>query len=63
MQADPADRIIVATARHLGATLVTAGQALLELSKKGHFRTPDAADWFRAQKETHPAASHRMRFN
>jgi len=33
MHADPADRILVATARHLGATLVTADQALLRLAK------------------------------
>jgi PIN domain nuclease of toxin-antitoxin system len=43
MHPDPADRIIVATARHLGAVLVTADQALLQLSKKGHFRAVDAA--------------------
>ena len=39
---DPADRILVATARHLGATLVTADQALLDFSGKGHFRALDA---------------------
>jgi PIN domain nuclease of toxin-antitoxin system len=43
MHPDPADRIIVATARHLGATLVTADHALLVLSKKGNFRTMDAS--------------------
>lgn len=43
MHPDPADRIIVATARHLGATLVTADKALLELSRKGHLRAMDAA--------------------
>jgi PIN domain nuclease of toxin-antitoxin system len=43
MHADPADRILVATARHLGATLVTADRALLELAKSGHFRAMDAA--------------------
>ncbi len=43
MHPDPADRIIVATARHLGATLVTADQELLRLSKKGHFRGIDAS--------------------
>jgi PIN domain nuclease of toxin-antitoxin system len=43
MNPDPADRILVGTARHLGATLVTADQALLELSNKGHFRGIDAA--------------------
>jgi PIN domain nuclease of toxin-antitoxin system len=42
MHPDPADRILVATARHLGATLVTADQALLDFSGKGHFRALDA---------------------
>ncbi|MGA2206854.1 MAG: type II toxin-antitoxin system VapC family toxin [Terracidiphilus sp.] len=42
MHPDPADRILVATARHLGATLVTADKSLLELAKKGHFRAMDA---------------------
>jgi PIN domain nuclease of toxin-antitoxin system len=42
IHADPADRILVATARHLGATLVTADHALLDLAKKGHFRGLDA---------------------
>ena len=42
MHPDPADRILVATARHLGATLVTADQALLDFSAKGHFRALDA---------------------
>jgi PIN domain nuclease of toxin-antitoxin system len=41
MHPDPADRILVATARHLGATLVTADQALLALSRKGNFRGMD----------------------
>jgi PIN domain nuclease of toxin-antitoxin system len=43
MHADPADRILVATARHQGATLVTADTALLEFSKKGFFKVLDAA--------------------
>jgi PIN domain nuclease of toxin-antitoxin system len=43
MHADPADRILVATARHLGATLVTADRALLDLAKKSYFRAMDAA--------------------
>jgi PIN domain nuclease of toxin-antitoxin system len=43
MHPDPADRILAATARHLGATLVTADKALLALSKKGNFRGMDAA--------------------
>ena len=34
--ADTADRILVATARHLGATLVTADDPLLELARQGH---------------------------
>lgn len=42
MHPDPADRILVATARHIGATLVTADQALLGLSKRGHLRGLDA---------------------
>ena len=42
MHPDPADRILVATERHLGATLVTADQALLDFSAKGHFRALDA---------------------
>jgi PIN domain nuclease of toxin-antitoxin system len=42
MHADPADRILVATARHLGATLVTADKPLLDLGKKGFFRVIDA---------------------
>src|SRR5580698_1774659 len=32
MHADPADRILAATARHLGAVLVTADEKLLEYS-------------------------------
>lgn len=43
MHPDPADRILVSTARHLGATLVTADRALLEFSAQGHFRALDAA--------------------
>lgn len=42
MHGDPADRILVATARRLGATLITADRALLELAKSGHFRAMDA---------------------
>ncbi|MGA7833280.1 MAG: type II toxin-antitoxin system VapC family toxin [Terracidiphilus sp.] len=42
MHPDPADRILVATARHLGATLVTADRALLEMAQKGHFKAMDA---------------------
>jgi PIN domain nuclease of toxin-antitoxin system len=39
---DPADRILVATARHLGATLVTADAALLQFARQGHFKAMDA---------------------
>jgi PIN domain nuclease of toxin-antitoxin system len=42
MHPDPADRILVATARHLGATLVTADHALLDMAVKGNFRAIDA---------------------
>ena len=42
MHADPADRILVATARRLGATLVTADGALLELAIRGYFVALDA---------------------
>ncbi len=42
MHPDPADRILVATARHLGAKLVTADRALLEIARKGNFRAMDA---------------------
>jgi PIN domain nuclease of toxin-antitoxin system len=39
---DPADRILVATARHWGATLVTADRALLNFARQGLFRAMDA---------------------
>ncbi|MGD0730719.1 MAG: type II toxin-antitoxin system VapC family toxin [Terracidiphilus sp.] len=42
MHADPADRILVATARHLDATLVTADEALLEMARQGNFLGMDA---------------------
>jgi PIN domain nuclease of toxin-antitoxin system len=42
MHGDPADRILVATARHLGATLVTADGALLDFARQGHFAGMDA---------------------
>jgi PIN domain nuclease of toxin-antitoxin system len=42
MHSDPADRILVATVRHLGATLVTADAALLKTAEKGHFRALNA---------------------
>jgi PIN domain nuclease of toxin-antitoxin system len=36
---DPADRIIVATARHLGVPLVTADEDLLRYGVQGHLKT------------------------
>lgn len=42
MHPDPADRILVATARYLGATLVTADQTLLAMAAKGCFAGMDA---------------------
>ena len=40
---DPADRLIVATARHLKAPLLTADRRILAYSAAGHLRTVDAA--------------------
>ncbi len=42
MHPDPADRILVATARRHGATLVTADRALLNLTAQKYFRAMDA---------------------
>lgn len=42
MHSDPADRILVATARKLGATLVTADQTLLAMGGSGKFKVMDA---------------------
>ena len=39
---DPADRMIAATARHLGAMLVTADRMLLDYSARGHLKALDA---------------------
>jgi len=39
---DTADRILVATARNLDATLVTANPAILAYGSKGHVNTRDA---------------------
>ena len=36
LHGDPADRLIAATARHLGATLVTADEKLLAYGAEGH---------------------------
>ena len=41
--ADPADRLIVATARYCSAPLLTADRAILEYAAGGHVRTIDAS--------------------
>lgn len=41
--ADPADRFIVATARQMGATLLTADRAILESARTGHLMAADAS--------------------
>lgn len=41
---DPADRIIVATARHLGALLITADGLLLDYSAEGHLNVMPAEE-------------------
>lgn len=43
LHADPADRILAATARHLHAVLVTEDQRLLDYGAAGHLRTLRAA--------------------
>jgi PIN domain nuclease of toxin-antitoxin system len=43
LHADPSDRLIVATARHLGAALVTADAALLAYGGLGHVQVLAAA--------------------
>ena len=43
LHADPADRIIIATARHLSVPLVTADRAILDYGAAGHVTTIDAA--------------------
>lgn len=42
IHSDPADRMIAATARHLGSTLITADQLLLAYSKGGHLKALNA---------------------
>jgi PIN domain nuclease of toxin-antitoxin system len=41
---DPADQIIVATARHLSLPLVTADHKILDYGKAGYVRTIDATE-------------------
>jgi PIN domain nuclease of toxin-antitoxin system len=40
---DPSDRILVATARQIDATLVTADRAILAYARGGHVRVHDAS--------------------
>jgi PIN domain nuclease of toxin-antitoxin system len=40
---DPADRIIVATARHHEAPLLTVDRAILAYAEKGHLQAIDAS--------------------
>lgn len=42
LHGDPADRLIVATARHLGAALVAADTALLAYGQLGHVQVLSA---------------------
>jgi PIN domain nuclease of toxin-antitoxin system len=42
LHADPADRIIAATARRLGATLITADGLLLQYGAAGHLKAVSA---------------------
>lgn len=42
LHADPADRLIIATARHAGLPLMTADRALLAYGASGYVRTIDA---------------------
>jgi PIN domain nuclease of toxin-antitoxin system len=39
---DPADRILIATARLTGAALVTSDERILAYAKHGHVRVVDA---------------------
>lgn len=39
---DPADRLIAATARHLGSPLITADRLLLDYGRAGHIKVIDA---------------------
>ena len=39
---DPADKLIIATARHLGAPVVTADRKILTYSRQGHLQAANA---------------------
>ncbi|WP_425105777.1 type II toxin-antitoxin system VapC family toxin [Ancylobacter sp.] len=43
LHADPADRLIIATARHLGFPLLTADRAILDYGNAGHVHVIDAS--------------------
>ena len=43
LHADPADRLLIATARHWSVALATADAKILDYSALGHVRTVDAA--------------------
>jgi PIN domain nuclease of toxin-antitoxin system len=43
MLPDPVDRLLVATARHLDATFITADRAILAYALDGHVRVHDAS--------------------
>jgi PIN domain nuclease of toxin-antitoxin system len=43
LHGDPADRLIAAAARHLGAVLLTEDQLLLNYGKAGHIKTLKAS--------------------
>ena len=43
LHSDPADRMIAATARHVGATLVTEDQKLLDYGLAGHLKVLKAS--------------------
>jgi len=42
--ADPADRMIIATARHSGIPLLTADRAILDYGAAGHVHAMNAAE-------------------
>lgn len=42
IHSDPADRLIAATTRHLGASLMTVDQLLLDYGKAGHIKAINA---------------------
>jgi PIN domain nuclease of toxin-antitoxin system len=44
IRGDPADRILIATARRLGATLVTADHEILSYGRRGYVSVMDAGE-------------------